>query len=105
MTSYSDHPEASRELEIIFWERVLGKDGEHYNLVNHEPLIIFYLGIPKEGWREKDVSLSHIRVFGCINYTGMNLRDRSKYEPKLRKCFFIGYKTGEFNYMCYNHEG
>nr|KYP76677.1 Retrovirus-related Pol polyprotein from transposon TNT 1-94 [Cajanus cajan] len=37
-------------------------------LINRGPSIPTRFKIPKEEWKSKDVSLSHLKVFGCVSY-------------------------------------
>jgi hypothetical protein len=39
----------------------------------------------------KKPNVSHFRVFGCIAYVHVLDEKRSKLDPKVEKCIFIGY--------------
>ncbi|CAH9095067.1 unnamed protein product [Cuscuta epithymum] len=55
---------------------------------------------PFEAWRKKTPSVGHMKVFGCIAYTLVNLR--TKLEDKAEKCIFVGYSTQSKAYRLYN---
>ena len=52
----------------------------------------------KEIWSRREVSLNHLKVFGCVSYFHIESNDRSKLDAKARKCFFIGYGDEQFGY-------
>ena len=58
--------------------------------------------IPERVWTGKDVSYSHLRVFGCKAFVHIPKVDRSKLEMKSRQCVFIGYGHDEFGYRFYD---
>jgi len=39
----------------------------------------------------KKLDVSHLRMFGCIVYVHVPEEKRSKLDPKVEKCIFIGY--------------
>jgi len=48
---------------------------------------------PKEKFTGKKPDVSHLRVFGCIAYVHVPDEKRSKLDPKVEKCIFIGYSS------------
>jgi hypothetical protein len=46
---------------------------------------------PEEKFTGKKPNVSHLRVFGCIAYVHVSDEKRSKLNPKVEKCIFIGY--------------
>nr|KYP46678.1 Retrovirus-related Pol polyprotein from transposon TNT 1-94 [Cajanus cajan] len=67
-------------------------------LINRGPLIPTWFKILEEEWQSKDVSLSHLKVFGCVSYVRVRDADRDKLDPKARKCIFIGYGANDMGY-------
>ena len=55
-------------------------------------------------WSEKEVSLNHLKVFGCVSYVHIESNDRSKLDAKARKCFFIGYGDEQFGYRFWDDQ-
>jgi len=41
-------------------------------------------------------------VFGCIAYVHVPDENRSKLDPKIMKCIFIGYSLEQKGYKCFN---
>ena len=60
-------------------------------LINHGPSVPLKHRLPEEVWSGREVSLNHLKVFGCVSYVYIESNDRSKLDAKARKCFFIGY--------------
>ncbi|GKC16338.1 putative RNA-directed DNA polymerase, partial [Tanacetum coccineum] len=52
----------------------------------------------KEEWQGKEVSLAHLRVFGCDSYVKVKDVARDKLDAKSVKCTFIGYGSDEMGY-------
>jgi hypothetical protein len=50
----------------------------------------------------KKPDVSHLRVFGCITYMHVLDEKRSKLDPKVDKCIFIGYSLEQEGYKCFN---
>jgi hypothetical protein len=46
---------------------------------------------PEEKFTSKKLDVSHLRMFGCIAYVHVLDEKRSKLNPKVDKCIFIGY--------------
>ena len=46
--------------------------------------------------------MKHLRVFGCTGYVMVKPEDRTKLDPKSKKCVFVGYGTEEFGYRMYD---
>ncbi|KAL9259342.1 Retrovirus-related Pol polyprotein from transposon TNT 1-94-like protein [Drosera capensis] len=60
--------------------------------------------IPEEEWRKKDITRSHLKVFGCVSYMRVKDADRDKLDPKARKCTFIGYGTDDMGYRFWDDQ-
>nr|GEV75445.1 protein kinase-like domain, phloem protein 2-like protein [Tanacetum cinerariifolium] len=54
--------------------------------------------IPEEEGQGKEVSLTHLRVFGCDSYVKVKDVARDKLDAKSVKCTFIGYGSDEMGY-------
>ncbi|KAL5841649.1 hypothetical protein ACOSQ3_012252 [Xanthoceras sorbifolium] len=73
-------------------------------LINRGPSVPLDGGIPEEVWSEKEVNISHLRVFGCISYVHIDSVERSKLDTKSNKCVFVGYGGDEFGYRFWDYE-
>nr|KYP76515.1 Retrovirus-related Pol polyprotein from transposon TNT 1-94 [Cajanus cajan] len=67
-------------------------------LINLGPSILIGFKIPEEEWQSKDVSLSHLKVFGFRD------ADREKLDPQARKCIVIGYGENDMGYRFWNDQ-
>ena len=73
-------------------------------LINRGPSKPLGLRIPEEVWTEKEVKLSHLKVFGCVSYI-LDGDRKSKLDAKSLKCTFVGYGTdGEFGYRFWDEQ-
>ncbi|GJX06269.1 putative RNA-directed DNA polymerase [Tanacetum coccineum] len=52
----------------------------------------------KEEWQGKEVSLAHLRGFGCDSYVKVKDVARDKLDAKSVKCTFVGYGSDEMGY-------
>jgi len=50
----------------------------------------------------KKLDVSHLKVFGCIACVHVPDEKRSKLDPKVDKCIFIGYSLEQKGYKCFN---
>ena len=60
-------------------------------LINRSPSTAIGLKTPMEMWKGKPAEYSTLHVFGCPVYVMYNSQERSKLDPKSRKCIFLGY--------------
>ena len=67
-------------------------------LINRGPSVPLNGELLEEAWTGKEVTLLHLRVFGCVSYMHVDSNDRYKLDPKSRKCYFIGYGSDDFGY-------
>ena len=58
--------------------------------------------IPQRVWTGKDVSYSHLKVFGCKAFVHMPKGQRSKLDSKFTSCIFVGYGDAEFGYKLWD---
>uniref|UniRef100_A0A2N9H2K3 Integrase catalytic domain-containing protein n=1 Tax=Fagus sylvatica TaxID=28930 RepID=A0A2N9H2K3_FAGSY len=50
----------------------------------------------------QEVDYSLIRIFGCSAYVHISSEDRSKLDPKSKKCIFLGYEKGVKGYKLWD---
>ncbi|KAL9249371.1 Retrovirus-related Pol polyprotein from transposon TNT 1-94-like protein [Drosera capensis] len=73
-------------------------------LINRGPSVPMGFKIPEEEWQGKEVSLSHLKVFGCVSYVRIKDADRDKLDPKARKRTFIGYGADDMGYRFWDDQ-
>ncbi|GKA64623.1 putative RNA-directed DNA polymerase [Tanacetum coccineum] len=74
-------------------------------LINRGPFVPLGFQIPEEEWQEKEVSLTHLRVFGCDSYVKVKDVTRDKLDAKSVKCTLIGYGSKEMRYRFWESKG
>ncbi|KAF5797362.1 putative RNA-directed DNA polymerase [Helianthus annuus] len=74
-------------------------------LINRSPSVPLDFKLPEEMWQGNEVSLEHLRVFGCSAYDLLEVGDRDKLDSKSKKCTFIGYGSEEMGYRLWDNEG
>jgi len=57
---------------------------------------------PEEKFTCNKPYVSHLKMFGCIAYVHVPNEKRSKLDPKVEKCIFIGYSLEQKGYRCFN---
>ncbi|GJZ80925.1 retrovirus-related pol polyprotein from transposon TNT 1-94 [Tanacetum coccineum] len=82
-------------LPKMFWEDSVTTTAY---LINRGPFVPLGFQITKEEWQGKEVSLAHLRVFGCDSYVKVKDVARDKLDAKSVKCKFIGYGSDEIGY-------
>lgn len=91
-------------LPIEFWfECVLTAA----HLINRIPSPILHNKTPYNVLFDRDVDYTVLRVFGCLAFASTLKQNRTKFEPRARKCVFIGYPHGIKGYKLLdlnNHE-
>ena len=76
-------------------------------LINRMPTGILKYSTPLECFR-KIFPLSRmysdlpLKFFGCIVFIHLPNHNRSKLDPRVEKCVFIGYASNKKGYKCYN---
>ncbi len=64
-------------------------------LINRGPSKPLDLAIPEEIWTGKEVTLSHLKAFGCVFYVLVSDHVRNKLDAKSVKCTLVGYGEQE----------
>ncbi|GJW36973.1 retrovirus-related pol polyprotein from transposon TNT 1-94 [Tanacetum coccineum] len=82
-------------LPKMFWEDSVTMAAY---LINRGPSVPLEFRILAEEWEGKEVSLAHLRVFGCDSYVKVKDVARDKLDAKSVKCTFIGYGSDEMGY-------
>uniref|UniRef100_A0A2N9IGQ9 CCHC-type domain-containing protein n=1 Tax=Fagus sylvatica TaxID=28930 RepID=A0A2N9IGQ9_FAGSY len=58
--------------------------------------------VAEEVWTGQEVNYSFMRIFGCPAYVYISGEDRSKLDPKSKKCIFLGFKKGVKGYKLWD---
>ena len=72
-------------------------------MFNRSPSTAINLKTPMEMWTGKLVDYSRLHVFGSPVYVMYNDQERSKLDPKSRKCIFLGYVDVVKGYRLWDH--
>ena len=79
-------------LPVKFWgEAVLTAS----HLINRTPSKVLNGRSPYELLYGESPSYSHLKVFGCLCYVHLKLRDKNKFSPRSARCIFVGYPFGQ----------
>ncbi|KAH9678909.1 Integrase catalytic domain-containing protein [Citrus sinensis] len=71
-------------------------------IVNRSPSTAIGLKTAMEMWTEKPADYSYLHVFGCPVYVMYNAQERTKLDPKSRRCIFLGYADGVKGYRLWD---
>ncbi|KAL5852379.1 hypothetical protein ACOSQ3_007497 [Xanthoceras sorbifolium] len=71
-------------------------------VVNRSPSTAINLKTPMEMWTGKPPDYSNLYPFGCPAYVMYNAQERSKLDPKSRRCIFLGYADGVKGYRLWD---
>jgi transposase InsO family protein len=71
-------------------------------IMNLTPIVVVHGMTPEEKFTSKKPDVLHLRVFGCISYVHVLDEKRSKLDPKVEKCIFIGYSLEQKGYKCFH---
>ncbi|KAH9727082.1 Integrase catalytic domain-containing protein [Citrus sinensis] len=63
-------------------------------IVNRSPSRTIGLKTAMEMWTGKPADYSYLHAFGCPVYVMYNAQERTKLDPKSRRCIFLGYADG-----------
>ncbi|KAI3740618.1 hypothetical protein L2E82_31087 [Cichorium intybus] len=73
-------------------------------LINRSPSVPLNFEVPEKIWTGKDITYSHLRVFGCKAFAHVSSQLRKKLDLKSTPCIFIGYGDEEFGYRLWDPE-
>jgi hypothetical protein len=88
-----------KNLLYYFWAKAVATA---IYIMNRTPTMIIHGMTPKEKFTCKKPNVSHFKVFGCNAYVHVLDEKRSKLDPKVEKCIFIGYYLEQKGYRCFN---
>ncbi|KOM25686.1 hypothetical protein LR48_Vigan153s000800 [Vigna angularis] len=71
-------------------------------LINRSPSTAIGVKTPMEMWKGKPADYSSLHVFGCPVYVMYNSQERTKLDPKSRKCIFLGYADNVKGYRLWD---
>jgi hypothetical protein len=71
-------------------------------IMNRTPTATIHGMTHEEKFTGKKLDVSHFKVFGCIAYVHVHNKKKSKLDPKVEKCIFIGYSLEQKGYRCFN---
>ncbi|KAK0602044.1 hypothetical protein LWI29_029846 [Acer saccharum] len=71
-------------------------------VINRSPSIAIELKTPMEMWTGKPADYSNLHSFGCPVYVMYNAQERTKLDPKSRRCIFLGYADGVKGYRLWD---
>ncbi|KAD4889467.1 hypothetical protein E3N88_21540 [Mikania micrantha] len=71
-------------------------------LINRGPSVPLGFKIPEEEWLGREVTIKHLKVFGCDAYVGIKDFERDKLDPKAKRCTFIGYGAENMGYRLWD---
>ena len=71
-------------------------------LINRSPLAPLNGDVPQRVWTGRNISLEHLRLFGCLAYMHVAKDQRSKLDNKSKPCIFLGYSEDEFGYRLWD---
>ena len=71
-------------------------------IVNRTPTIVVHDVTLEEKFSRRKLDLTHLKVFVCIAHVHVPNELRTKLDPKVEKCVFIGYSLEQKGYKYYN---
>uniref|UniRef100_A0A2N9FYY5 Integrase catalytic domain-containing protein n=1 Tax=Fagus sylvatica TaxID=28930 RepID=A0A2N9FYY5_FAGSY len=71
-------------------------------IINRSSRVALDGKVAEEVWTGQEVDYSFMRIFGCPAYVHISGEDRSKLDPKSKKCIFLGFKKGVKGYKLWD---
>jgi hypothetical protein len=87
------------ELPKIFWAEAMNMA---CYIINRSPRVSLDGKIAEEVWTGQEVDYSFMRISGCPAYFHISGEDRSKLDPKSKKCIFLSFKKGVKGYKLWD---
>jgi hypothetical protein len=88
-----------KNLLNYFWEEVVTTV---VYIMNQTSIMTIHGMTLKEKFTSKKPNVSHFIMFSYIAYMHVPNEKRSKLNPKVEKCIFIGYSLEQKGYRCFN---
>ena len=73
-----------------------------YYVINRSPSTTIDLKTPMKMWTDKPTDYSRLHTFGSPVYVMYNTQEVIKWDPKSRKCVFLGYVDGVKGYRLWD---
>lgn len=73
-------------------------------LINRSPSAPLNFDIPEKVWAGKDVSYSHLKVFGCKAFAHVPKEHQLKLDDRSSPYIFVGYGNAKFGYRLWDPE-
>ena len=69
-------------------------------MLPHKQITMGIIGwrFAEEVWTGKSIAFGNLKIFGSPTYVHISSDERSKLDPKSKKCIFIGYVKGVKGY-------
>ncbi|CAL5337215.1 unnamed protein product [Camellia sinensis] len=64
-------------------------------LINRSPSVLLNFEIPEKVWSGREISYSHLRLFGCKAFAHVSKEHRQKLDDKATPCIFIDHATND----------
>ena len=71
-------------------------------LINRLPSRVLEFKSPYETLKGRHITLSHLRVFGCMCFVHVQALHRDKLDARAAKCVFMGYSSSQKGYKCFH---
>jgi hypothetical protein len=88
-----------KNLPNYFWAEVVATT---VYIMNRTPTTTIHGMKIEEKFTSKKPDVSHLIMFSCIAHVHVPSEKRSKLDPKVDKCIFIGYSLEQKGYRCFN---
>jgi hypothetical protein len=86
-------------LSKVFWVEAVNTASF---IINISPAVDNDFNIPQEVWSRKPVDYSSLKIFGCLANVHVQSGERTKLDPKSRKCIFLGFEKNIKGYRLWD---
>ena len=76
-------------LPKVFWAKAVNMA---CYILNQSPRVVLDGKVAEEIWIGKEVDYSSMRIFGCLAYVHIPIKERSKLDSKSKKCIFLKFE-------------